>query len=139
MNQEKVQIEFNQPLELLPRDVMNFLLIFGYRKGNITLMNEENKIVGLDVFKDDWEDLLKLYTTKGIRVRLAFDDVVKVVLKSNGKCVDCESDKNLQIDHFLPISKGGTNDLGNLELRCKTCNLKKGAKILGGNNGNSNI
>ena len=31
----------------------------------------------------------------------------------------------ISIDHFIPISKGGTSDLENLVPACRTCNLTK--------------
>ena len=34
------------------------------------------------------------------------------------------------VDHVVPISKGGTNDLQNLVLACKPCNTRKGNKLL---------
>lgn len=34
------------------------------------------------------------------------------------------------IDHIVPLSKGGTNDLSNLQLACLVCNLRKGAKVV---------
>lgn len=33
------------------------------------------------------------------------------------------------VDHFIPISKGGRNDAGNIRISCAECNLKKGAKL----------
>ena len=34
--------------------------------------------------------------------------------------------KNLQIDHKDPVDRGGSNDLSNLQLLCRPCNLRKG-------------
>lgn len=33
------------------------------------------------------------------------------------------------VDHFIPLSRGGTHDLDNLVAACKACNLSKGAKL----------
>ena len=34
------------------------------------------------------------------------------------------------IDHVMPLSRGGTNDLDNLVMSCQPCNSSKGDKIL---------
>lgn len=38
--------------------------------------------------------------------------------------------KDVSIDHILPLSKGGSDRLDNLQLAHKECNIKKGNKIL---------
>jgi hypothetical protein len=48
--------------------------------------------------------------------------------KYNFKCVGCGTDENLTIDHIKPVSKGGSDDFNNLQILCKSCNSKKGAK-----------
>ena len=34
------------------------------------------------------------------------------------------------IDHVIPISRGGTNDIENLRPACYDCNMRKGSKTL---------
>ena len=43
------------------------------------------------------------------------------------RCLSCGSDQNLALDHVTPISKGGPNVAGNLQVLCKSCNSKKRA------------
>jgi hypothetical protein len=34
----------------------------------------------------------------------------------------------MHLDHKMPLVKGGTNEIGNLQWLCKPCNLKKATK-----------
>ena len=47
-----------------------------------------------------------------------------------GECVVCASTISLEVDHDIPISRGGTSDIGNLLCMCKRCNASKGTKTL---------
>jgi 5-methylcytosine-specific restriction endonuclease McrA len=61
--------------------------------------------------------------SKGITERL--------YLLQKGKCPVCKiSFKNTvyHLDHIIPLSRGGKNVDGNVQLLCKTCNLRKNAK-----------
>lgn len=50
--------------------------------------------------------------------------------RDEGKCVNCGSMKDLQYDHVIPYSKGGSSsDSKNIQLLCARCNLKKRARI----------
>ena len=48
--------------------------------------------------------------------------------KYNFQCTNCGSVENLTIDHIKPVKLGGTDDYSNLQILCKSCNSKKGAK-----------
>ena len=57
-------------------------------------------------------------------------DVVGLVyMRYDGKCCKCGSSNDLQLDHIIPFSKGGSSEVDNLQLLCKDCNLKKGNNI----------
>jgi 5-methylcytosine-specific restriction endonuclease McrA len=43
--------------------------------------------------------------------------------------VDCGSRERLEYDHIIPVSRGGSNTVRNIELRCERCNRSKGARI----------
>lgn len=60
----------------------------------------------------------------------------KIKERDNYKCCSCnlgiEDEPNLllEIDHKIPLSKGGMTTYDNLQTLCWRCNRKKGAKIL---------
>lgn len=50
--------------------------------------------------------------------------------KQRGRCANCGAKLGAEYhrDHKVPLSKGGTNDITNIELLCGPCNLRKNAK-----------
>ena len=54
---------------------------------------------------------------------------IEVWRRDSGQCVKCSSRENLEYDHIIPISKGGSNTTRNIELLCEACNRSKGANI----------
>jgi hypothetical protein len=45
--------------------------------------------------------------------------------RDGGRCVKCGSRENLEYDHIIPVSKGGSNTARNIELLCETHNRAK--------------
>jgi 5-methylcytosine-specific restriction endonuclease McrA len=49
------------------------------------------------------------------------------------RCLCCEDEfdfYDLTVDHIIPVAKGGTSDIDNLQPLCMECNLRKGTKII---------
>ena len=67
------------------------------------------------------------------RIRENIPDHVKMFVwsRDDGKCVECGSKKNLEFDHIIPHSKGGSDMARNLQILCDRCNRKKGSNITG--------
>lgn len=53
----------------------------------------------------------------------------KVMKRDKYTCVYCGSREDLCLDHIYPVSLGGSSTPGNLQILCRSCNSRKGAKI----------
>lgn len=51
--------------------------------------------------------------------------------QQQGKCHWCKTDvgNDYHIDHVVPLSRGGSNDIGNLVISCPYCNKSRGNKL----------
>lgn len=47
-----------------------------------------------------------------------------------GRCLWCGTTERITIDHVVPLSKGGSNRLENLQPLCVSCNSKKRTKTM---------
>lgn len=56
-------------------------------------------------------------------------DVRRQVFTLNSEYLNGGSTNNLQIDHIYQKSKEGSDLLGNLQVLCAKCNLKKGSRF----------
>jgi 5-methylcytosine-specific restriction endonuclease McrA len=61
-------------------------------------------------------------------------DLIRAAISSSSPCKLCGQSlghyhEHLHIDHVIPVSKGGTNSLDNLQVVHKTCNLMKYNKM----------
>lgn len=46
-------------------------------------------------------------------------------VSENSRCAYCGSEESIQIDHIVPLSRGGAHAIENLQPLCRTCNTVK--------------
>lgn len=59
---------------------------------------------------------------------IAPHDKRRIYDRQNGLCAYCGQHRNIKhmtVDHIIPLSKGGTDSLDNLQCACKMCNRIK--------------
>ncbi len=67
----------------------------------------------------------------GGRKRTSIPQAVRLEVwqRDGGRCVECQSQENLEYDHLIPHSMGGSSSTRNLQLLCESCNRRKGASL----------
>ena len=71
-----------------------------------------------------WESICRVERGK-VTNRMRF----AVYNRDGNRCVRCGSRYNLEIDHIVPIAKGGKTEYSNLQTLCHRCNVKKGDSL----------
>lgn len=70
-----------------------------------------------------------LYSTfNKLGIKLSMDELREMIKKADicPYCTKTMKPKELSVDHIVPRSRGGSDDMSNLHLVCKECNLLKG-------------
>lgn len=81
-------------------------------------LHEEGIVLVWEEDTEEDDDTLETPNTKDVLYQ-----------QQNGSCRGCGDymrQRNLTIDHIVPRSKGGSDDMENLQLLCQACNSMKG-------------
>ena len=52
------------------------------------------------------------------------------LVRLNHRCVYCGTKENIGIDHIVPVSRGGSNHVDNLQPLCRSCNSRKSNSLI---------
>lgn len=97
-----------------PADAAKLAYMRDYAKSNRASMNEYDaryrakkgyRVLEGKMPKGAWEAMIVLY---------------------EGKCAKCGDITDLTLDHVVPVTKGGSHELVNAQILCRTCNSAKG-------------
>lgn len=85
-----------------------------------------------DIFKRRFYSRTRESKERGAHGKHSFVEWTDLKKRLNYQCQICkrfEPEIKLTIDHIVPISRGGTNHIENIQPLCQSCNSKKGNKI----------
>jgi 5-methylcytosine-specific restriction endonuclease McrA len=57
-------------------------------------------------------------------------DIHRMRVRQRGECFYCGEPKLLQLEHVIPLARGGRHAIGNLVLACRECNSSKRTRLL---------
>ena len=128
------RVNFNQLY--FPRYVFNYISAGGNSSMKCEIVLD---IDNLDKFITYLSQTIKFkQSAKGQRALMTSSLREKIKQRDNYTCKHCKNSTNkepnllLEIDHIIPISKGGLTSEDNLQTLCWKCNRKKGSKIIEG-------
>ena len=113
---EEFLIEKNKVINQLKKENRNIQL------ENKELIQEKNRLI------EEFNNLKRKYQKLCHKNRAPVSKNTRlfVLERDNHRCLACGTEENLTLDHIIPRSKGGTNDIDNLQVLCQYCNLSKG-------------
>lgn len=76
--------------------------------------------------EDIWQSICRVERGK-VTNKMRF----AIYRRDGNRCLKCGRTRNLEIDHIIPIAKGGKSNFDNLQTLCHRCNAEKSDKIVG--------
>ena len=106
------------------------------------LLNREERVKAAIKYQAEHPEIVALTRSRrraAVNFKISSSDHRKLLHLYRGCCAYCnvklgswgrEEANSLQWDHVIPLSRGGTNGVGNLVPSCRNCNLSKNASTV---------
>ena len=126
-------IEKNQDLDITVNEITDFYNIikkdFRFKFDDMTRIKDIIDGLQLILYEELTNDDDDFEEKKLRRPSIPQNIKDKVWNRDGGKCVQCGSNENIEFDHIIPFSKGGSSTYRNLQILCEKCNRSKSSKI----------
>lgn len=124
------------PAEVFIEDFLPFVHHWNYEEAERTLWRwaREGKLNG-ELTREQY-DQIAIWQRKPDTRRREFTRYIPkklrryVMERDGGKCQTCQSPEHPTLDHIRPYVNGGRHIASNLRVLCRSCNSRKGARIV---------
>jgi 5-methylcytosine-specific restriction enzyme A len=70
------------------------------------------------------------YSDRLAKRRIPYHLRAQVLLRDGARCRNCRTLMRLEVDHIIPVSRGGKTEESNLQTLCRRCNRRKWKKLV---------
>ena len=124
----------HQPIrgKIVKRNVIGIKYIIIRREGKAPLKIFIEEIEEGSIIPLDYEKIKTKNNSGKSRSALPAKLRYKILKRDRFTCMSCGArapDVELEVDHIIPVSRGGTDDEKNLTTKCLSCNRGKGDTI----------
>lgn len=121
--------EFKLNVELIHTDINGYYRESRSRSFDIEEIRDlivriKNQRNGYYLDREIWDSICRVERGK-VSNKMRFS----IYKRDGNRCCKCGSRYNLEIDHIIPISRGGKSTYDNLQTLCHRCNAEKGSDI----------
>ena len=98
-----------------------------YRDKNKELLANKRKTEERKAYSRNYWQIRKAKKANNGVFKIAKKEIIALYSKP---CFYCGSTNSIEIDHIIPIDRGGTHGIGNLASSCSACNRSKSNKTI---------
>ena len=96
---------------------------------NMSQIEEIKKLMSISENQDEYKKTYKYRRREACAHTSNGKTRERIFARDGRTCTKCGSTENLQLDHIIPVIKGGMDNDENLQVLCRACNSSKSAKI----------
>lgn len=133
-----IDYQFNDMYGLTFIDQKNYEILIKAYQGlrNLNILTFDDLLKLKSMARHNYMNSFKIRELDSLQPRIIAQkfiskkEVRNFIISRDKNCLCCGSSKKLTLDHIVPISVGGLNEIDNLQTLCNSCNSKKSTQTI---------